>query len=87
MRDWLAGHFSAVQYAVPRVPAKREPSRLVWFMVEFVKTAGLFLLIAVVFLARVIKVATPARGQPPVALLFLGALLVATSGMLFCFLI
>lgn len=87
LRDWFADHFRFVQYAVPRVPAKREPSRWGWFAVEFTRTAAQFALAAVLFLVYLVKALTPARGRLPVALLFLAALLAATSGMVFCFLI
>lgn len=87
LRDWLADHFKFMQYSVPRVSAKREPSRWRWFVVEFVKTAAKFALAAIVFLVYLVKVLTPPRGQPPVALLFLAALLATISSMLFCFLI
>ena len=85
LRDWLADHFKFMQYSVPRKAANREPSRWRWFVVEFVKTAAKFALAAIVFLVYLVKVLTPPRGKPPVALLFLAALLAALSGMMISF--
>lgn len=89
IQDWFAYHFGT-QYAVPRTTARakrREPSRLVWFIGEFVRTTGIALVGALVFLVVLIKVLTPKRGQPPVALMFLAALLGSLSGMYFVFLL
>lgn len=86
IQDWLADHFGT-QYAVPRVKAAAEPSRILWFVVEFGRTALLFagyLLALFLLLHRACRVGP---GKMPIAMLFGIALLASVSGMLFCFLI
>jgi hypothetical protein len=86
IQDWFADHFGT-QYAVPRVGNKGDPSRLLWFVVEFGRTALMFagyLLALFLLLHRACRVQP---GKMPAAILFGAALLASASGMLFCLLI
>lgn len=86
IQDWFADHFGT-QYAVPRAKPKGEPSRYVWFALEFAKVAMKASAYIPAFAFVMLLALKPKRGEQPVALLFLAALLCWLAGSVFSFLI
>lgn len=86
MRDWLADRCRWVQYSVPRT-RPRHPSCWWAYGRDFLITSGKLAIALLSLCILLIKALTPPRGQPPVVLLFLAALLAGLSGMTISFLI